>query len=434
MTDTQGPQVKLGMRKIGAVGGFGAFVLVGLLGVWSATTMITGAVIAPGEAVVRGNVNVIQSLDGGIVDTIAVRNGDIVVAGQILMEMDPTRARASMQIARGRLAAALALKARLQAEQRGDTTLTFSYPELPFDRPDTSAEEAIQADIFDARADVRAGQIDQLEQTQTQYDTQRAGLAAQIAATRAQIELLDVDLRNQEQLAARDLARQSDLSQVRQVMAERSGHLATLQAEMARLTSASTGAELELLQAQRSFMEATVTELNTVGAQIEELILEIMTLNEQLARIAVRAPVAGIVHEVQITTVGGVAAPGATLMEIIPLSDGMDFELRLDPRRIDQVRVGQAARVMIASADPANRPELAARVRELSPGTLTDARTGQSYYRAVLEVSPEELARLDGNAIPPGMPVDAFLEVGERSVLAYLMHPITTHMQRAFRE
>ena len=422
------------MNRPALWGGIGFLVLVGVFGSWAALTQISSAVIAGGQAMVHGRPKLVQSLDGGIVQTIAVQNGDIVTAGQVLLQLDPTLLAINLDIARGRLAAALALKARLMAEQLGQAALTFSYPALPFALPDTSADEAGQREIFAARAAVLRGGRDQLAEAQLQLDNQVVGVAGQIAAIRDQIGYLQRDIDNQTALVEQGLSRQSQLGDLQRTGASLTGQLAALEAEQARLANARRDRELETLQAERSFMEDVVTDLREATTQTEELMLEIVTRSAQLDRIDIRAPADGIVNELQVTTIGGVVAPGATILEVVPQDQGMDFELRVDPRAIDDVYPGQPAHVQMSAFDAQTTPKLAAHVTTISAGAISDPRTGQSFYRVGLAVSAEEIARLGDVTLMPGMPVEAFLETGNRSVLTYLLDPITQHLQRAFRE
>ena len=422
------------MNRPALWGGIGFLVLVGVFGSWAALTQISSAVIAGGQAMVHGRPKLVQSLDGGIVQTIAVQNGDIVTEGQVLLQLDPTLLAINLDIARGRLAAALALKARLMAEQLGQAALVFRYPALPFALPDTSADEAGQREIFAARAAVLRGGRDQLAEAQLQLDNQIVGVAGQIAAIRDQIGYLQRDIDNQTSLVEQGLSRQSQLGDLQRTGANLTGQLAALEAEQARLANARRDRELETLQAERSFMEEVVTDLREATTQTEELMLEIVTRSAQLDRIDIRAPADGIVNELQVTTIGGVVAPGATILEVVPLGQGMDFELRVDPRAIDDVYPGQPAHVQMSAFDAQTTPKLAAHVTTISAGAISDPRTGQSFYRVGLAVSAEEIARLGDVTLMPGMPVEAFLETGNRSVLTYLLDPITQHLQRAFRE
>jgi HlyD family secretion protein len=424
----------LDLRRPGLLGALGLLLLVGVLGTWAATTVIGGAVIASGQAVVHGKPKLVQSLDGGTVAEIRVQNGDVVVAGDILLRLDPTILAVNLDIARSRLGANLALAERLRAEQLGLAAPEFRYPSLPFATPVTAPHEASERAIFAARAAVLTGARAQLAESLRQADRQAEGVAGQIAALDDQIAILDRDLTNMQSLIASGLARQSQMSDLQRNRSQLLGQLSALQSELARIDTGRRTAELTTLQAERSFMEEVVTQLREATSLTEELILEIVTRQAQLDRIEIRAPASGIVHEVQVSTLGGVIAPGATILEVIPLDEGMDFELRVDPRAIDQVYPGQGAQVVMASFDPQTTPRLAAEVTTVSPDVITDPLTGQQFYRVGLAVPPEELARLGDVALMPGMPVEGYLETGDRTILTYLLHPVTAHVQRAFRE
>ena len=170
------------------------------------------------------------------------------------------------------------------------------------------------------------------------------------------------------------------MSELQRSRSQLTGQLAGLEAELARLANARRDSELGVLQAERSFLEEVVTELREVTSVIDELTLQIITQQAQLSRIDIQAPAAGIVHEMQVTTRGGVIAPGGSIAEIVPLAEGMDFELRVDPRSVDQVHPGQTARLMVASFDPQTTPRLTASVTSISPGLFTDPNTKQGYY------------------------------------------------------
>jgi len=422
------------LRGAALAGGIGAALLVGVLGLWAVTTVISGAVIASGQAVVHGAPQQVQHLDGGIVAEIAVRNGDIVEAGDVLVGLDPTLLQMNLDIAKRRLVDALTLRARLEAEQAGRDTLVFTYPDLPFDLPDATGAEAGQSQIFAARAAVQQGSRDQLAEIQMQFDNQITGQRAQMAAIGEQIVLLDADIANIRDLADRNLARQSQLSDLQRGKSELAGRLAALEAEIGRLTNAKRDSETQTLQQERAFHEAVVTELRAASSQSEELILDIVTRTAQLDRIDIRAPRSGIVHELQVSTLGGVIQPGQVIVQIIPQDQGLDFEMRVNPSDIDQVYVGQASEAIIASLDQNNTPKLAATVAGISPNAIVDPQTGERYYRIDLSIPATEIARLGDVEIVPGMPVEAFLVTQNRSVMDYLMSPVTKQLRYAFRD
>lgn len=429
-----GQSLRTDLRRTALAGGLGLVLLIGVLGGWVATTVIGGAVIANGQAIVHGKPQMVQSLDGGIVETINVRDGDRVTQGQVLLRLDPTLLTINHDSARGRLADALALKARLEAEQQGLESLRFDYPVFPFPLPDTGRYEEGQRKIFAARADVRNGRREKLTETLAQFGNQITGITAQMDAKRDQLGFLEQNLENIRALTAEGLARQSQLTDLQRARADLLGQIASLGSDIARIHNEMRDSELETLQAERSFQEQVVTDLRDVTAKAEELHLEIITRTAQLDRIDIRAPANGIVHEMQATTLGGVVAPGATILEVVPLGRGVDFDLHVDPRAIDQVQPGQKAQVVFAAFDQQSTPRLNGQVTTVSPDAVVDPKTGQRFFRIGLSVSPEELARLGELKLLPGMPVEAYLETGERTVLTYLLQPLTSQITRAFRE
>ena len=187
-------------------------------------------------------------------------------------------------------------------------------------------------------------------------------------------------------------------------------------------------------QSEREFREQVVTDLRAAMRAREELVLQIVTARKQLDRIAIRAPVDGIVHEMQVSNAGGVVPPGETILQVIPVADGVDFEVRVAPDAIDQVARGQRAKVVFPAFDARTTPEIFGTVSDISPDSITDPATRQRFYRVRLAIPPEELARLGDRDILPGMPVEAFLQTGTRTVLSYLTRPLTDQLRRAFRE
>lgn len=426
----------LDLRRPARIAGIAVLLLVVSLGLWAGLTVISGAVIATGQIAVSGKPRVIQSLDGGTVELLAVTEGQTVEAGTLLARLDTTLLQINLDMARGRLAAALARRARLQAEQAGRTTLAFTYPTLPFALPETRLHEEGEQRIFAARAATLEGGRDQLAEAQAQLDNQISGVTGQIEANGRQIALIDRDLVNMTDLIAQGLARQSQLSELEQRRAALAGEQAALQAELARLANSRRDQELATLQQERSFMEGVVTDLREVTAEVEELILEIVTHQSQLDRVEIRAPVTGVVHDLKIAAEGEVLPPGGTLAHIVPIAEDLSFEIVVDPRAIEDVYLGQAAQVVIASRNPQSAPRLDATVATISPDVIEDERTGESFYRATLKLAPGtlETTRVEPRDLVQGMPVEVFLQTGSRSVLAYLLHPVTTHLRRTFRE
>jgi HlyD family secretion protein len=422
------------LRSLTLMGAIGALALMLVLVFMANFIQIGGAVISYGQAVVRGKPQLVQSLDGGLVKAILVKNGDHVQAGQPVIQLDDGVQRINLDIAFARLSEALARKARLEAEQMGLADVVFSYPSVPFALPDMAQQEAGQRQIFEARAEVLHGRRDQLNEKLTQITSETKGLEVQIAAKADQMRLLEKDVSNAQELANRGLMREAQLNDLQRNQSELLAQLAALEAELARTQSLRGDSTLETLQAERAFREQVVTELREVTGQVEELLLDIATRSDQLKRAVVLAPSDGIVHQLQVVTVGGVVAPGATLLEVVPVTNGVDFELRVDAKSVDQIYVGQSADLLVSALNSHEVPKLKGSVSFISPGTITDPSTKQTYYEVDITVPAPERARLGDAILVPGMPVEGYLETGERSIMAYLLEPLNMQLRHAFRE
>lgn len=433
------PRLRTDLGRAGRIGAAASLVLLALLAGWSAFAMIDSAVIASGQVTVRGQPRPVQNLDGGIVETLHVANGDTVAQGQLLLRLDPTLLQVNLDIARNRLAEALARRTRLEAEQAGlaapDTVrLEVSGVLRHLAGQPMARHHAGQRQIMAARAEVLRGKSDQLREKIKQIGNQRAGLEGLIAATEEQIVSIDTELAVLRQLSDRGLVRGSEILAVERARAELLGQVVARRADLAGLANAERDTELEMLQGERAFREEVVTDLRKAATEVDELILQIITTQKQLDRVELRAPVAGVVHQLLAIGPDSVIAPGAPVLEIVPLDAGLEFELRLDPRSIDAVSPGQRARITFPAFSGHSAPELSGSVAEISPTSITDPATRAQYYRLMLAIAPAELARLEGRRLVPGMPVEAFLEGGARSAWSYLTRPLAAQIDRAFRE
>ena len=432
-------QLQTALTPLMTKGAVGSLLLLVIVVVWAAFTQISGAVIAQGQVVARGHTKQVQNLDGGIVAEILVKNGDLVREGAVLMRLDPTLLRVNLDIARNRLADAMTQKARLEAEQLDLAVIDFSELRtaamqshlggLSLDK-----QQAGQSQIFVARRDVLRGTIAQLGEKIAQIENQRDGVDAGIAAKQEQLLLIQKELDNVTELNKQGLARESQVLDLRRSQSEMLGQISEQQSELARLANSVRDARMEILQADRTFKEEVVTKLRETTNASEELILQIVTTQKQLDRVEIRAPADGVVHEMQAATIGGVVAAGATILQIVPSNAGFQYELRLDPRSIDQVFAGQETKVKFPAFNARSTPDIVGKVSVVSPASVTDATSGQVFYRLELEIPPEELAKLGVLELVPGMPVEAFMQTSKRSVLSYLTQPLTEQMARAFRD
>jgi HlyD family secretion protein len=432
--DSNPNEVRTGLAAPVRLGALASLVLLGSVFAWMWFTEITGAVIAPGQVVVRGQPKQVQSLDGGVIERIFVVDGDVVTKGDVLLRLDPSLLEINLGMYRNRLAEVAAREARLEAEYQEIEEPVFEVAETYLDGIDMTRHYIGQTEVLKARREVLNGRKEQLAERILQFGNQISGVEALITAKEEQLAFIAKELENVRSLNSQGLARESEMLSLQRNQSALLGEIAEYRSELARIHNSIRDTELEVLQADREFKEQVVTELRETTAQREELVLQIVTVQKQLERIDILAPTDGIVHQMQVSTEGGVLAPEATIAQIVPLSEGVEFKLRIDPRSIDQVFVGQTARVVFPAFNMRTTPELFGTVSGVAPSSVQDPATGETYFQIDLTLPEDQLALLGPVTLIPGMPVEAFLQTGERSVLAYLTEPLRQQISRAFRE
>lgn len=395
---------------------------------------ISSAVVASGRVVVQGNPRPVQSLDGGIVNEVRVENGDRVVTGEVLIRLDPTLLNITRDITRGRLTELIARRARLEAEERQFDDIPVPDLLSGLNREALHGHLVGQHEIFRSRRAVLASRKAQLQERIQQHGAQIEGIEAQIEATQSQVAFVTREAGNLQILHDQGLAPESRLLELQGRQAGLLGQIALYRSELAGARNSIRDAELKIVQGEREFHEEVVTVLREVSAKIDENTLELARVTETLARLDVRAPVGGVVHEIQAWAGGGVVPPKETILTIIPVSGGHEFELQVPPESIDTIYVGQSARVRFPSFDQRSTPELTGEISVISPDSVTDRATGRAFYRVEVVIPSEELIRLGASKLIPGMPVEAFLQTGERSILSFLTKPLIDQISHTFRE
>lgn len=427
-------QVKTGLGPRERVLGLVSVAALVLIFVLFHLISIDSAVVASGRVAVEGNPRPVQSLEGGLVSEIRVQNGDRVAAGEVLIRLDPTLLNITRDIIRGRMAELITRRARLVAEelQLDDVAPPDALPDL--DRQAMARHLAAQREVFRSRQLVLASQKAQLMERILQHQGQISGIEAQIEATQSQTGFIAREVGNLQLLHDQGLAPESRLLELQGRQAALLGQIALHRSELSGARNSIRDAELKIVQGEREFHEQAVTVLREVTAQIDENTLELARVSETLARLDVRAPVDGVVHEVQDWASGGLVPPKETILTIIPVSKGLEFELQVPPESIDSVYAGQVTRIRFPSFDQRSTPELTGTISTISPDSVTDRATGQAFYRVSVRISQDELLRLGTSELIPGMPVEAFLQTGARSILSFLTKPLVDQITHTFRE
>jgi len=405
------------------------------VGGWASTTQIAGALIAQGSIVVDSNVKKVQHPTGGVVGKLNVQDGDRVKAGDILVQLDDTITRANLAIVTKGLDELAARKARLEAERDGADSVTFPSQLLArADEAPVGVALANERKLFELRRSARLGQKAQLKQRITQLQDEIKGLTAQQDAKAREITLIGTELEGVRELWKNNLVQITRLTALERDGARLEGERAQLMASVAQAKGKITEIELQVIQIDQDLSSEVAKDMREVDAKFGEFVERKVAAEDQLKRIDIRAPQDGIVLESKVHTVGGVIPAGDAIMLIVPEADNLLVEAKVNPHDIDQVQVGQSAVLRFSSFNLRTTPEINGTITRISADSTTDQRTGQNYYTTRIAMTKNEIARLGDIKLIPGMPVEAFVQTGERTVLSYLIKPLQDQFMRTFRE
>lgn len=402
-------------------------------GGWVAQASLSSAVIASGLVVVDSNAKKVQHPTGGIVTAIAVKNGDLVRAGDIVLRLDDTQARANLGLVTSQLVQLTGRKARLIAERDGKVELRFPPGFLQSD-PEAPAVLAGELQLFHTRRQQRVGQQDQLRQRISQLGKEVEGLAAQEAAKSRELKLVREEYNRTSDLHAKKLIPTTRITTLERDLARLEGERGQLVAQTARAGGQIAEIELQITGIDQTLQSEAGREIREIEARIAELMERKIAADDQLKRVDLRAPQTGTVHELSVFTVGGVINAGEIVMMIVPIEDQLAIEVRVAPSDIDQVSVGRRTKLTFPSLNRNDTPEIQAEVARVAADLTRETQSGASYFVARIRATGAEMEKLKKIKLVPGMPVEAYIEGGERTAWSYMMKPITDQIRRAFRE
>jgi HlyD family secretion protein len=407
------------------------------IGGWAATSQLSGAVIGQGVVVVDSSVKKVQHATGGIVGELRVREGDSVNAGDILIRLDETQTLASATIVTTSLDELQARQARLETERDGADQISF--PKVLLDRTKDSKSEAARAiaaetKLFDLRWQARSGQRAQLKERSQQLQAEIKGYSGQVDAKQKEVDLIHQELDGVRSLWQKNLVPITRLTSLERDAARLEGERSQLGGMIAQSKGKIAEIELQIIQVDQDLRSEVGKDLIETRSKLSELAERKIAAVDQLNRIDIRAPQSGRVHELAVHTVGGVIAPGEQIMLIVPDTDALAVDVKIMPHDIDQVYVGQTATTRFAAFNQKTTPEIEGKVSVISPNITQDQRTGVSYYTARVSLNRQELEKLGGSKLVPGMPVDVFIKTQGRTTLSYLLKPLQDQAGRAFKE
>jgi epimerase transport system membrane fusion protein len=406
----------------------------GIFGIWAYLAPIEGAAMAPGFVAVKSHKKTVQHLDGGIVSQLFVKDGDIVKEGDLLLTLDGTENKAQLEIARGQFITLAAQVARLNAERDGKKAVI--YPSTLDNAADVRITEAKKTEnqLFAARKNAHQGEMAVLTQRVGQLNSKIEGFKGQRKSKQDLVASYSEEVRDLKELLAEGFADKQRLRDMERNFMLNSGEISALSSEIAASEIQIGETKLEILQLEKKFQEEVSTKLSEVQTDLYDVTQRMMATKDKVVRIDIKAPVAGRVMGMDMHTVGGVILPGHPILDIVPQKEELIVDAQVSPLDIDRVSVGLIAEVRLTAFTQAITPIIEGKVITLSADRLIDEKTGASYYKVYVELTPESYQKMAHLELVPGMPVEVLIKTGERTVFQYLTKPIRNAFARAFIE
>ncbi len=410
--------------------------LFGGIGGWAAMTDLSGAVLAPATVVVAGNLKKVQHPSGGVVGNIFVRNGDRVKAGDMLVRLDDTVTRASLQLVTKQIDELSGRLSRLKAER--DEAVTVAFPAELLGRKNESDVTQIlsgEQTLFESRVRSRTEQKKQLGLRIAGMQEEIAGNTSQAAAKSREIDLIGKEVASLAGLEAQKLVTSSKMMALHREAARLEGEKAQLQAAAGQSRGRIAEIEVQKLNIDSQAKSEIVKELRETQGKIVEMSERRTAAEDQLRRIDITSPADGLVHQMSVNTIGGVVNTSEPLMLIVPEGDRLLVEAKIAPQDIDQARSHQLANIRFPAFNQRTTPNVDGKVIHIAADLTHEPQQPHlSYYIARIEISDDEMKKLTGLRLVPGMPAEVQIKTDERSALSYLIKPLTDQFAKAFKE
>lgn len=421
-----------GYRRLGllilllAFGGFGT---------WAVTASLAVAVVAPGNVSMESFKRTVQHLEGGIVRELLVQDGDYVEAGDPLVILSDTQSRAQLQIARAQFLINRAMEIRLLAEQDDADLLEYPQELRESDLPRVQEVLAVQQGLFVARRQSLTSTLESLDEQVVQMREQIEGLEALTRVNNQRIQSLQSEAEDFRSLFREGLGDNQRLRELERQVLQYQGENASHRSEMARLRSQISENEMQKEVRLQEFQKEVGEQLRDAQSQIAEAEERITSLQDQVNRTTIIAPVSGTVVGRQVHTVGAVIRPGDTIMDVVPSGDGFVVEARIPNRDIDNIYIGQPAEIRFSAFNQRLTNVIDGEIIHVSADSFEDEATGQRYYRARVRVTEEgQQDMTEQMQLLSGMPAEVMIRTGERTFASYIAKPITDMLSRAIRE
>ncbi|MEN8638432.1 HlyD family type I secretion periplasmic adaptor subunit [Pseudomonas sichuanensis] len=405
----------------------------GLFGGWAALAPLDSAALAPGVVTVKSYRKTVQHLEGGIVRELRVRDGDQVKAGDVLLVLDNTQARAEAEMMRSQLIAALALEGRLIAE-RDALPAPVAGPLLDSNDPRAREAQESEARIFLARRSALQGEIALQEKTIQQIRVQISGNRAIRAEKERLIPGYDSEIASLDDLLKQGYVDSQRLQERQRDLGNMKAQLAELRADSARAEQQIAEAQLKILQLNKAFASEVVEQLGETRTRIYDLRERLAAVQDRDKRTEVRAPEAGMVMGLSVHTLGGVVSPGTPLMDIVPANEELIVEAQISPVDIDRIGVGTLANIRFSAFKSSTTPVIEGQLVQVSADRLVNKDTGTAYYLGRVALTDNGRQALGQLSLLPGMPAEVLINTGARTLLQYLLQPASNAFARSLIE
>ena len=427
-TDTRAP-ARLGFWVL--IVGFGLFLA------WAAWAPLDEGVVAPATVSVEMRRKTIQHLQGGVIKEVLVGEGQRVKRGDTLVVLDDAAVRANFESIRQNYLSQRAMESRLLAEATGKSGIDF-HPDL-LGAADPVAQQlmAVQRQVLASRQAALRAEMDAGQQSIAGYENQSAGLQRMLASRRQQAEIQSRQLGSVQALSAEGYAPRNQALQLEQQQAELMSALTDLEKNIQGAKSAALEVRLRLTQRQQEYLREVSSQLAEVRREVQANQERLAAITADLGRMELKSPVDGQVVGLVLAQAGaGVVTPGQKLMDIVPEGETLLLDAKVPPHVIDRIQVGENAEVRFSSFADSPTLVVHGRLVSLAGDALTEqvGAAVQTYYLARVEITPEGMKALGGRNLQPGMPAEVLIKTGERSLLTYMLHPLTKRVAAAMTE
>lgn len=422
-----GPAGRIGLWALGI--GFGAFLL------WAALAPLDEGVPSQGFVAIDTKRKAVQHLSGGIVKEVLVGEGTLVKEGQLLLRLDDAAARANLESVRQRYLGLRAMQGRLQAEQAGQGAISF-HPDLQAAAQDPLIRQQMnnQTQLLQSRRAALQAELQSLEESIQGQQGLAQSYEEMLASRRHQLALLNEELTHTRAVVKEGYVPRNRQLELERQVSDASTAIAELQGNLIRARRSVAEMRQRAIARQQEYRKEVETQQADVTREVQGDAEKVRALQEELARTDIRSPAAGQVVALDAQTVGGVITPGQKLMDIVPANEPMLLETRVEPHLIDRVQAGMPVDVRFSSFSHAPQLVVEGKLVSVSGDLLTDPQNGIPYYLARVSVTPEGLKKLGKHMMQPGMPVEVVFRTGERSLLTYLLHPLTKRVAASMNE